>query len=976
MNRGLAAIAASERLDHARRSCAAGDSVHAMAIALDGGSTPSQLETVLRQRIGQLPLGGDAARCRVWLEEVPADRSSDRAAAWRARELQRPLHTAGGLLLRAALAQYRDGRELVLVAHRALLGRSALAALAAELCGGPPADLACQRAPQDPPDGLDEEVRASFHPLSLDWCTRRTTGGEQVGVEFELGLAPGDQRAVAGTVLGALAIALARYENRAELVIGALTSDGLAAPEGIALVPITVDEECGAREFAAAAGAALIRFGCCWHGRQLSRDLAGADGGLATVALHLDTAIEPGWYEPGRLADFPVTVHVTRDRTRPELLLGAIRCAGERFDPGMVRQFGAHVAAAFTALVSAADRPIGELSLLGADEAEAVARLGDGGPLAPARWPTIHEAVAAQAASRPDAIAVSYQDEELSYRELEERGEQVSAALRAKGIGTGARVGVCLPRSAELIAVLLGILKAGAAYVPMDPDHPAERLRYTAADAELSAVVAADPFPATGDLPVFGTAELSGRTDTGSPGATRDDPAYLIYTSGSTGRPKGVVVPHRNVVSLVEATRRDLGLGPADTWTQFHSVAFDFSVWEIWGCLMTGGRLVVVPPLVARAPEEFLGLLRRTGVTVLNQTPTAFGQLLTCPRLLGELAVRLVVFGGETLNTKVLTTWLDHRPEQVCRLVNMFGITETTVHVTAEHLDRRSAIEGSRAVGGALPGWSVRVRDARGRLLPPGVRGEIWVGGAGVALGYFNQPGLTEQRFHTDPVSGARWYRSGDLGRLLPDGRLEHLGRLDDQVSVRGHRVETGEITAVLLEDPVVTAAAVTTEHDVDAGTLLHVFVVAPEGTDPLAVRRRAAQRLPQYMLPTTISCVPQLPLTANGKLDLAALSPRPGTVQVVRQEPRLADPVERICQVWSELLGMATGPSDDFFELGGNSLLATKLSLVLQEAGFPALPVRQLYRRSTPLGVAGYYEQLDPGQSADAEQKGATDQC
>ncbi|WP_143343260.1 AMP-binding protein, partial [Crossiella equi] len=262
--------------------------------------------------------------------------------------------------------------------------------------------------------------------------------------------------------------------------------------------------------------------------------------------------------------------------------------------------------------------------------------------------------------------------------------------------------------------------------------------------------------------------------------------AYVIYTSGSTGRPKGVVVPHRNVLALVAATRPEYALSTADVWTWFHSSAFDFSVWEIWGCLLTGGRLVVVPYFVSREPDRFAELLAAEGVTVLSQTPSAFTQLLTVDH--HALSPRLVVFGGEPLDARVLLPWFDQHPGS--RVVNMFGITETTVHVTHQTLDRSLALAATRSVGPALPGWHLLVLDPEGRVQPPGVPGEICVGGAGVATGYLGQETLTAQRFRWNEHTGSRLYHSGDLGRLRPDGRLEHLGRIDSQVKLRGFRIE------------------------------------------------------------------------------------------------------------------------------------------------------------------------------------------
>ncbi|WP_312877467.1 non-ribosomal peptide synthetase [Lentzea indica] len=428
--------------------------------------------------------------------------------------------------------------------------------------------------------------------------------------------------------------------------------------------------------------------------------------------------------------------------------------------------------------------------------------------------------------------------------------------------------------------------------------------------------------------------------------ASPDDPAYVIYTSGSSGRPKGVVVPHRNVISLVDATRDEYRFGGDDVWTLFHSSAFDFSVWEIWGCLLTGGRLVVVPYFVSREPEDFRDLLAAEKVTVLSQTPSAFAQLLA---VTGEEArsVRLVVFGGEPLDTRMLLPWLDRY--QDCRLVNMFGITETTVHVTAQTITRADALAASRSVGPALPGWHLYVVDAHGRLVPPGVAGEIVVGGAGVASHYLGREDLTAQRFRPDPCGEGIVYHSGDLGRLRPDGALEHLGRIDSQVKIRGFRIELDEIRAVLLEDPNVRAAAVVVRRDDPANPRLDAYVVLASG-DSGGVRRRAANVLPEHMVPATVTSLDVLPLTTNGKLDEKRLPPPDAGVTSVPAGDGITGQLVRI---WTDVLGVPVGLDDDFFDLGGNSLAAVRIGAAMRAEGLASVRLRELYRHPTIRAVA-----------------------
>ncbi|WP_030576378.1 amino acid adenylation domain-containing protein [Streptomyces globisporus] len=611
-------------------------------------------------------------------------------------------------------------------------------------------------------------------------------------------------------------------------------------------------------------------------------------------------------------------------------------------------------------LVRPATTPLSRLDPL--SEAESAEQLTLGArPAPPAPSPLrIDEAFAARAAARPDAPALTAGSTTLSYGELDARAEALADGLYAHGVRPGDLVGLCLPRSTDLVAAMLAVLKADAVHVPLDPEHPAVRRERTARDAGVRLTVE-DPAPLTGHPP-------RPAAPRGRPGS----PAYVIHTSGSTGRPKGVLVPHANVTALVDAVREDFGLSPDDTWTCFHSAAFDFSVWEIWGALLTGGRLVVVDHWTTRSPEDFHALLVRERVSVLSQTPSAFAQLAAADRAAdGQPAPRLVVLGGEPLDARPLLDWFDRHPEDRCRLVNMYGITETTVHVTAATVTRREALSGSRTVGRPLPGWSVRVLDAHGRPVPPGAPGEIVVGGAGVALGYLNRPALTAERFVPDPLdpAGRRLYRSGDLGRLLPDGTLEHLGRIDDQVKVRGFRIEPGEIRHVLLEDPAVSAAAVSvTGGDTGdaAAVRIDAYVVpAPgAGEDPGPVRERAARLLPPHMVPATVTVLPALPLTANGKLDPARLpapgrrgdpvtAPAPASAPVPAPAPAAAaheaGPAAALAAIWCDVLGVeAIGPDDDFWDLGGNSLYAIRIGALARERGLPGIPLRQLYLTPT----------------------------
>ncbi|RGC67741.1 Dimodular nonribosomal peptide synthase [Micromonospora sp. MW-13] len=906
---------------------------HAAAVRLAADADPDRLA----DRFAAVTRRHRLAAGRLWVERVLAGLAATRRDA----ELARPL-PAGGPDLRAVLLRHDDGADLVLVARRPALGRHRLGALLTELTQLTEPTIAVELSAVEP---------SAVGPSAVELSAVEPSAGDDAGDAGWLRGDPGvDRTAVhavavpAGTDLTALVAAvgavLARYRGVRRPRVGAVVGERLT------VVAVPVDG--GARDLLATAGP-----GSPWPAPGIQ-----APAGLLDVEVGvLDADSTADAYRPCLAPVWPLTL----------ALAGTTLACHHRtaaWAADLVEAFARQVVRVLGQVLAEPDRPLDDCDPLGDAERAAIVALGRGPGELPAAKDTIHDRIARHAATHPDAPAVSCAGERLTYGELDDRARRVARGLAARGIAPGDLVGVCLDRSVDLIAVLLGVLRAGAAYVPVDPAYPVDRVRYTVEDSGVALLIGAggvDAAGLTGDGPpadrLGDGPPAEGSRPAQPPVGGPDDPAYVIYTSGSTGRPKGVRVPHRNVLALVDATAADFGLGQHDTWTMFHSSAFDFSVWEIWGCLLTGGHLVVVPHLVVRSPGEFHDLLAAERVTVLNQTPSAFAQLLDVDRRAAvPLAVRLVVFGGEPLDARMLTGWYDRHPETDCRVVNMFGITETTVHVTAQTLDRGLALAGSRSVGRALPGWRVYVLDPAGRLLPPGAAGEIHVGGAGVADGYLHRPELTAERFRPDPFSGGRMYRSGDRGRLLPDGRLEHLGRLDNQVKVRGYRIELDEIRQVLLDDPAALAVAVVVETGAEAAdTRLHAYVVLADAAGSVAeLRRRAARLLPDYMVPATITALPALPLTANGKLDAARL-PAPA-IPAADQAPTPADDAgldERIRVIWQRVLGAEVGPEDNFFDLGGNSLLALRLLNELRDQGLADLTPRHLYLHQTVRGLA-----------------------
>jgi amino acid adenylation domain-containing protein/non-ribosomal peptide synthase protein (TIGR01720 family) len=599
------------------------------------------------------------------------------------------------------------------------------------------------------------------------------------------------------------------------------------------------------------------------------------------------------------------------------------------------------------------------------------------GPVAPGQGltsPCLHERFGEQVARTPEAVAACCGDAALTYAELNQRANALARRLAALGVGPETLVGLSLERSLDLVVGILGILKAGGAYLPLDPAYPRERLAFMVEDARVPVIVTQRALEAS--LPAGPAARVlmeelgPGVEENSRSGATASNLAYVIYTSGSTGKPKGCEITHGNVTRLFESTDAWFGFGPQDVWTLFHSYAFDFTVWELWGALLYGGRLVVVPYWVSRSPEAFLDLLCRERVTVLNQTPSAFRQLVQAEITSGgdpqALSLRYVVFGGEALDLQSLRPWYSRHGDERPQLVNMYGITETTVHVTYRPLTLADVEGGAGSVIGVpIPDLYVRVLDPSGQPVPIGVSGEMYVGGAGVARGYLNRPELTAQRFVADPVTGdpaARVYRSGDLARWLEDGGLEYLGRIDHQVKIRGFRIELGEIESVLSQHPAVREAVVVAREDAPGDRRLVAYVAADAERGPLAeeLRTRLRAVLPDYMVPSAFVFLDALPLTENGKVDRKALpqpdfSRPPTRAYVAPRNPG----EETLATIWGAVLGVPqVGVHDHFFELGGDSILSIQVIARARAAGIRLTP-RDLAQRPT---IAELAAGLEPG--------------
>jgi nonribosomal peptide synthetase DhbF len=468
-------------------------------------------------------------------------------------------------------------------------------------------------------------------------------------------------------------------------------------------------------------------------------------------------------------------------------------------------------------------------------------------------------------ARQPTRTAVVCGPESLTYEELAAEAHGLAGELVRQGVRPGELVGLRVDRSVDSAVGILGILLAGAAYVPLDPQYPAGRLELIAEEAGITRVVG-DGVPIRGHR-----ADPAARLPAVEPG----DRAYVIYTSGSTGRPKGCVIRHGNVLSLLDGALPLFDVGPDDRWTLFHSISFDFSVWELWGALATGGTVVIVDAEAAFDPDAFLQLLVKQRVTVLNQVPPVFRSLAEAHAEAGHppLALRYLIFGGDAVDLDTTAAFLHGHPPGL-RAVNMYGITETTVHVTYKELDE-ATLHGTdpSPIGRALPHLRVTLRDPHGFPVPDGTPGEMWVSGGGVGAGYLGRDDLTAERFVT--VDGVRHYRSGDLACRGPGGELRYLGRIDRQVKLRGFRIELPEIEAVLRRCSGVRDAVVELATEPPVGDLLVAYVVADEPFDVRPARDECRRQLPSYMVPARFVAVPAIPLTASGKVDRAVLAQR-----------------------------------------------------------------------------------------------------
>ena len=648
------------------------------------------------------------------------------------------------------------------------------------------------------------------------------------------------------------------------------------------------------------------------------------------------------------------------------------------FDAATVARMADNFVRLLEAIVADPSVPAGRLALLGqAERRQLVEQWNDTGIGAPPA-PTIHALFEAQAARTPQQVALRHLGGALSYAELDARAGRIARGLRARGVGAGALVGVCMERTPDLVAALLGVLKAGAAYVPLDPDYPRERLGFMLRDAGAALVLAharwrelmagsevacwyldgaeAGPEDAAQDGPEDGVEDCTEDGSVAAPAGAgaATDLAYVIYTSGSTGQPKGVAIEHRNAVAMLDWARATFTAAQRQGMLASTSVCFDLSVFELFVPLSWGGCVILTENALHLA-----GLPDLAHVSFVNTVPSAMAELVRLGQVPGS--VQVVGLAGEPLQQALVQSIYQAGVGQV---FNLYGPSECTTYSTFAPMPRGAG--GPVSIGRPIAGTTLYILDREGGVLPLGVEGELYIGGAGVARGYLHRPELTAQKFVADPFSAdpaARLYRTGDLARYRADGQVDFLGRLDHQVKLRGYRIELGEIEAALLAHEAVREALVLARADGAAGARLVAYLVGEAVPAAAALRSHLLRTLPAYMVPSAFVALAAMPLTPNGKIDRKAL-PAPD-MQAGAGYAAAVTPTERaLAALWQELLGLErVGLDDNFFDLGGHSLLAVQVLGRLRAQFAAEVPLQLLFERPTLREFAAQIEQLgEPG--------------
>ena len=670
--------------------------------------------------------------------------------------------------------------------------------------------------------------------------------------------------------------------------------------------------------------------------------------------------------EPPRLevSKFDLTLTLSKNAGRIE---GEIEYCSAYYKPETIARFAKHFEKLVELVCANPENKLSDFSLLTEQEIGQLDSFNSCPDIID--WPekSLVERFEKQVASFPENIAICLGRQQFSYLQLNERANQLGFYLREEGVTEGTRVALYFERSIDLIAAILAVLKCGASYIPVDPGSATSRNEMILEDAQVHLLLGDKDFFYT-DIKSINIAKLEEALKSYSKEnlgleVDKNAQAYMIYTSGTTGKPKGVPIHHFNVMRLFSQSSPPFEFSENDCWTLFHSYAFDFSVWEIWGALLFGGRLVVVPTEVTRDPELFYDLLESEKITVLNQTPAAFNQLVTIDqdRLTTNLVLRYVVFGGEALNFPQLKPWVSRYGYDSPKLVNMYGITETTVHVTWHIISENDFLYPLSNIGRPLADLAIYLLDESGLQVPLGAIGEIYVAGRGLSDGYWQRDELNVERFVTKTIGDheQRLYKSGDLARYNSEGELIYVGRNDEQVKIRGYRIELGEVNAQLKSCAVVRVSVVISDEEKKQ---LLAFVVLDETSGKNqtisieAIRKELADKLPQYMMPAFIYARQDLPLTHNGKIDKKHLLEQHKNTPVHSADNPLAsahaaprNPVEeQLGEIWKDVLGLEwVGVFDNFFELGGDSILSLQIISRAKKAGL-SISAKQLFEYQT----------------------------
>jgi amino acid adenylation domain-containing protein len=624
------------------------------------------------------------------------------------------------------------------------------------------------------------------------------------------------------------------------------------------------------------------------------------------------------------LSKFDITFNFSE---RPDGLHMLIEYNTDLYSRDFIENLSGHFEQVILSVTNNADEPLSSIAYLKKEEEQYLLGMHDRRDVGYDVGSSIVKEFENAVANNGNKTALHYEGEEITYSELNSLSNQLGRYLKDHyGIKGDDLVGVKLDRGIDQVTALLGVLKSGGAYVPMEVDYPEDRLNYIIKDSGCKVVIdAMELLRFRDEQKRYSSANLAEK-----PGAR--DLAYIIYTSGTTGHPKGVMIEHRHVIRLLKTKENLFDFSKEDVWTMFHSYCFDFSVWEMYGALLNGGKLILVPGLVARDPVRYLNLLSSQKVSVLNQTPSAFYNLIGQEKEQEalDLNLRYVIFGGEALSPGRLKSWVDRYP--ATRLINMYGITETTVHVTYKEIGEKEIDENISSIGHPIPTLSCYVFDQDRKLVAPGISGELYVGGEGLARGYLNKTDLTSERFVENPYRKTeRLYRSGDKVRLLSNGEMEYLGRMDEQVKIRGYRIELAEIESVLLKHEKIKSCVVIARTDSKGEKNLVAYVVGSQEVTASELRLWMSSHLPGYMLPSYFVGLDHLPLTTNGKIDKRSL-PDPestGLSTGTQYVPPVTDIQVALVKIWSEVLDLSfekIGIRDNFFELGGHSLKVAKL--------------------------------------------------